>query len=277
MLTLERKTSPSSTRAKLSRRFTRPSRIAFTSVPSRTSPASNVSRRWKSWNAFRFSAMFSFASSRSDLPAMRRSCPPSGGPRQPRGQQHRGDHAFGVRNPFAGDVERRAVGDRRPDDRKPERDGDCAPECGQLHRNEPLIVRAGDDDGEFALAGAYEQRVGGKWSRDVDAFGATALYRRNDRRRLFASKQAMLAGVRIQARDGDARLHFVEFRKLTRRQRDRLLEHTIALTARELPKFDKVQPRIAVAGLNPHAGEHGLFGGEEATAIVPAIERKSVV
>jgi len=52
-----------------------------------------------------------------------------------------------------------------------------------------------------------------------------------------------------------------------------LVEQTIALTARELPKFDKVQPRIAVAGLNPHAGEHGLFGSEEQRAIVPAIER----
>ena len=52
-----------------------------------------------------------------------------------------------------------------------------------------------------------------------------------------------------------------------------LVERTIALTARELPKFDKVQPRIAVAGLNPHAGEHGLFGTEEQLAIVPAIDR----
>ena len=50
-----------------------------------------------------------------------------------------------------------------------------------------------------------------------------------------------------------------------------LVEDTIALTARELPKFDKVPPRIAVAGLNPHAGEHGLFGREEETAIAPAI------
>jgi 4-hydroxythreonine-4-phosphate dehydrogenase len=50
-----------------------------------------------------------------------------------------------------------------------------------------------------------------------------------------------------------------------------LVEETIALTARELPLFDKVQPRIAVAGLNPHAGEHGLFGREEETAIAPAI------
>lgn len=31
-------------------------------------------------------------------------------------------------------------------------------------------------------------------------------------------------------------------------------------------------PRIAVAGLNPHAGEGGLFGSEEKDSIVPAIE-----
>jgi 4-hydroxythreonine-4-phosphate dehydrogenase len=51
-----------------------------------------------------------------------------------------------------------------------------------------------------------------------------------------------------------------------------VLERTIALTARELPRFDKAYPRIAVAGLNPHAGEHGLFGREEADVIAPAIE-----
>ena len=31
-------------------------------------------------------------------------------------------------------------------------------------------------------------------------------------------------------------------------------------------------PRVAVCGLNPHAGEHGLFGSDEAERIVPAIE-----
>ncbi|HEY3416188.1 MAG TPA: 4-hydroxythreonine-4-phosphate dehydrogenase PdxA, partial [Armatimonadota bacterium] len=31
------------------------------------------------------------------------------------------------------------------------------------------------------------------------------------------------------------------------------------------------QPRIAIAGLNPHAGEGGLFGHQEETAIMPAI------
>ena len=32
------------------------------------------------------------------------------------------------------------------------------------------------------------------------------------------------------------------------------------------------RPRIAVAGLNPHAGEGGLFGDEEEREVVPAIE-----
>ena len=32
------------------------------------------------------------------------------------------------------------------------------------------------------------------------------------------------------------------------------------------------KPRIAVAGLNPHAGEHGLFGREEIEEIRPAVE-----
>jgi 4-hydroxythreonine-4-phosphate dehydrogenase len=31
-------------------------------------------------------------------------------------------------------------------------------------------------------------------------------------------------------------------------------------------------PRLAVAGLNPHAGEHGLFGREEIEEIIPAVE-----
>jgi 4-hydroxythreonine-4-phosphate dehydrogenase len=49
------------------------------------------------------------------------------------------------------------------------------------------------------------------------------------------------------------------------------LEATIALTARELPRLGVAGPRIAVAGLNPHAGEHGLFGREEEAVIAPAI------
>jgi 4-hydroxythreonine-4-phosphate dehydrogenase len=52
-----------------------------------------------------------------------------------------------------------------------------------------------------------------------------------------------------------------------------LMASTIALTARELPRFGFARPRIGVAGVNPHAGEHGLFGREEELAIAPAVER----
>ena len=50
------------------------------------------------------------------------------------------------------------------------------------------------------------------------------------------------------------------------------LEATIRLTVRELPRFGYPRPRLAVAGLNPHAGEHGLFGVEEELAIRPAVD-----
>jgi 4-hydroxythreonine-4-phosphate dehydrogenase len=36
--------------------------------------------------------------------------------------------------------------------------------------------------------------------------------------------------------------------------------------------FGVVQPRLAVAGLNPHAGEGGMFGDEEQRVIGPAVE-----
>jgi 4-hydroxythreonine-4-phosphate dehydrogenase len=45
------------------------------------------------------------------------------------------------------------------------------------------------------------------------------------------------------------------------------------VTARGLSRdFDIVDPRLAVAGLNPHAGEQGELGREEIDIVMPAIE-----
>ncbi|MEO8243370.1 MAG: 4-hydroxythreonine-4-phosphate dehydrogenase PdxA [bacterium] len=53
-----------------------------------------------------------------------------------------------------------------------------------------------------------------------------------------------------------------------------LLEQTIRLTHRGLAdSFAIAQPRIAVAGLNPHAGEGGAMGRQEITLITPVLER----
>jgi len=51
-----------------------------------------------------------------------------------------------------------------------------------------------------------------------------------------------------------------------------VMNEIIDLTARELPRFGIPRPRLAVAGLNPHAGEGGLLGAEERTVIRPAVE-----
>jgi 4-hydroxythreonine-4-phosphate dehydrogenase len=49
------------------------------------------------------------------------------------------------------------------------------------------------------------------------------------------------------------------------------LVRTIALAARELPRFGIARPRLALCGLNPHAGEHGLLGSEEISTLIPAV------
>src|SRR5216683_95798 len=50
------------------------------------------------------------------------------------------------------------------------------------------------------------------------------------------------------------------------------VEKRIRLTDRELQRWGIERPRIAVAALNPHGAEGGLFGIEEASEIMPAVE-----
>jgi 4-phospho-D-threonate 3-dehydrogenase / 4-phospho-D-erythronate 3-dehydrogenase len=52
---------------------------------------------------------------------------------------------------------------------------------------------------------------------------------------------------------------------------ERLLD-VIMLTAQELPRFGVANPRLALAGLNPHAGESGVLGDEEQRVLQPAVE-----
>ena len=48
---------------------------------------------------------------------------------------------------------------------------------------------------------------------------------------------------------------------------------TIRLAHQAMIQLGLARPRIAVAGLNPHAGEHGLFGTEDEAIIKPAIHQ----
>lgn len=54
-------------------------------------------------------------------------------------------------------------------------------------------------------------------------------------------------------------------------RRDRVLDH-IRRCTEAMRRLGLNDPSLAVAGLNPHSGEHGLFGREEDDEITPAID-----
>jgi 4-hydroxythreonine-4-phosphate dehydrogenase len=60
---------------------------------------------------------------------------------------------------------------------------------------------------------------------------------------------------------------------ITRLTRDLVVE-TGRIVARDLAdRFGIARPRLAVAGLNPHAGEDGALGDEDLTVVRPAVEQ----
>jgi 4-hydroxythreonine-4-phosphate dehydrogenase len=52
-----------------------------------------------------------------------------------------------------------------------------------------------------------------------------------------------------------------------------LVDRTIALTVDAMQQFGTATPRLALAGLNPHAGENGVIGVEDDRVLAPAVER----
>ena len=52
-----------------------------------------------------------------------------------------------------------------------------------------------------------------------------------------------------------------------------LVDHTIGLTVEAMSSFGVRSPRLALAGLNPHAGEAGVIGTEDDRVLAPAIGR----
>jgi 4-hydroxythreonine-4-phosphate dehydrogenase len=54
---------------------------------------------------------------------------------------------------------------------------------------------------------------------------------------------------------------------------DAIVETGEIILAALMRDFGIAAPRLAVAGLNPHAGEEGVLGGEDAAIVWPAVER----
>src|SRR5215472_7692693 len=104
----------------------------------------------------------------------------------------------------------------------------------------------------FALAGL-------PWKGHTDLIGA-----------LTNSRRAVMMFYAEQLRVVLATVH-VALADVPRLLTADLLRETILIAARELPRFGYARPRLALTALNPHAGEHGLMGGEDDHVIAPTV------
>ena len=79
---------------------------------------------------------------------------------------------------------------------------------------------------------------------------------------------------------GNLRIFFLTRHHSLRRAIDQLdadrLAHLLGHADETLRRLGVGQPRIAVAALNPHGGEHGLFGDEEQVHLSPGIEKARI-
>jgi 4-hydroxythreonine-4-phosphate dehydrogenase len=93
----------------------------------------------------------------------------------------------------------------------------------------------------------------------------------------LAAQGAEPPPVRMMLANDELRVVLVTIHMSLRKAIDALsvdgIAQTLAITHAAGLRFGLAAPRIAVAGLNPHAGEGGLFGSEEIELIAPAIAR----
>jgi 4-hydroxythreonine-4-phosphate dehydrogenase len=91
----------------------------------------------------------------------------------------------------------------------------------------------------------------------------------------LAAKDDVLPPVRMMLANDELRTVLVTIHMSLRRAIDAVTFDAVLDTLRiahaAAAGWGMAQPRIGVAGLNPHAGEGGLFGDEEARIIAPAI------
>lgn len=144
--------------------------------------------------------------------------------------------------------------------------GQISREAGQLAYD--MIVRAADD----ALAGRVDAIATAPVNKE--AFAAAGLPWKGHTdllAYLTGAGRAVMMFHSDALRVALATVH-IPLSEVPRALTQALLEDVIGLVAAELPRFGSPQPRIAVAGLNPHAGEHGVMGLEEDAVLRPAIE-----
>lgn len=124
---------------------------------------------------------------------------------------------------------------------------------------------------ELALAGDVAATVTGPLNKEAMNLAG---YHYSGHTEIYAEKTGTREYSMMLAEENLRVVHVsthVSLREACDRVKKDRIRQVIALAHRACRDLGILQPRIAVAGLNPHAGENGLFGREEIEEIAPAI------
>ncbi len=128
---------------------------------------------------------------------------------------------------------------------------------------------------QLAMAGEVRGIVTAPIHKEALAAAGVAYPGHTEMLQALASSGAEPAPVRMMLANDELRTVLVTIHMSLRKAIDAVtfdaVLQTLRIAHRSAAGWGQPRPRIAVAGLNPHAGEGGLFGDEERTVIAPAI------
>jgi 4-hydroxythreonine-4-phosphate dehydrogenase len=156
--------------------------------------------------------------------------------------------------------------------------GIAALPVGQVHADAGRAAIACIEAGAaLTMAGRTDALVTAPVHKQALAAAGSAFPGHTEMLQALASRGGTAPDVRMMLANDELRVVLVTIHVALKEAIERLsverIATTIALAHEAGRRFGLDTPRIAVAGLNPHAGEGGLFGDEEVRFIAPAIER----
>ncbi len=147
----------------------------------------------------------------------------------------------------------------------------------QLGRADPLAGHAAYEYVKTAAELALAGRVGGIVTSAINKAALNAAGHHFDGHTGLLAEVCKAPGATMMLVADKLRVSHVSTHVSLRQAIDRVRPERIIkvlqLTHAAVQRLGIAKPRLAVAGLNPHAGEGGLFGDEEAKFIAPAIEQ----
>jgi 4-hydroxythreonine-4-phosphate dehydrogenase len=147
----------------------------------------------------------------------------------------------------------------------------------QLGRADPMCGHAGYEYVKTAAELALAGRVGGIVTSAINKAALNAAGHHFDGHTglladICKAPGATMMLVADKLRVSHVSTH-VSLRVAIDRVRPERIIKVLQLTNAAVQRLGIAKPKLAVAGLNPHAGEGGLFGDDEGKYIIPAIEQ----